>query len=90
MQTLCEHSCNIVIFFKRGTLKLFYELVFYNLFDHALFLKLITVLNKFPYFKSLNLNIRDCTCTRTFRTTTILIDSILLNCSRHLLHASTS
>ena len=65
MQTLCEHSCNIVIFFNLGTLKLFYELVFYNLFDNALFLKLITVLNKLPYFKSLNLNIRDCTCTCT-------------------------
>ena len=60
---ICKHSANIVailLFFKLGTIKYFYQLELYCLFDHAHFLKLITVLNKFPKCKHLDLNFRDC------------------------------
>ena len=52
MQTLCEHHCNIVMFsFKLGTVLLLAIIV--CLFDHAQFLKLITVFNIIPKYKYL-------------------------------------
>ena len=55
MQALCEHYCNSVIF-KLGAVKFLYLLKFNYLFDHAQFLKLIPVLNKFRKYKYFDLN----------------------------------
>ena len=61
MQTLCELRCNIVIFSSLVPLNVFISsnhivwLIMHNF--------LITILNKFPKYKYLILNFRDCTLT---------------------------
>ena len=77
MQTLCEHGFNTVLFFFQAIPLNFLLALIQLCVDHALFLKLLTVLNKFAKYKLFYLSF-----PRLYSDTVALLSSIWLQACR--------